>query len=308
MPSHHDTQLSGLIALLEVARHGSLRAAGEHLNLTSGAISRRLDALEDRLGVPLLLRTTRRVTLTDAGHAYLEQAVPALGILENAEQSLKGQQDHPAGTLRVSLPVNFGRLHIAPILPDFLIRYPDIRLEADFDDRFVDILESGHDLAVRVGSLEDSRLVAFPLASDERLLVASPHYLQRYRTPLHPLDLLEHNCLHYTRFQGIQRWRMRRGEDVHSLPIRGSFRSNYGHALVIAAEAGLGILHTSRAIVQNQIEQGRLTRVLADWSLPDISVHALTPNRHPPLRARLFIEFLRTALNHSTYRPLQHDS
>lgn len=296
MPSHHDTLVAGLLALVEVARYGSLRVAGEQLNLTSGAVSRRLDALESRLGTKLLHRTTREVSLTLAGRTYLERAVPALRLLDKAADTLQDISDRPRGLIRLSLPVNFGRIHIAPFLPEFLDRHPDIEVDADFDDRFVDIASSGHDLAVRVGVLENSRLVAHPLAADQRMLVASRAYLQRQGVPRHPLDLLHHNCLHYTRFQGIQRWPLRRGDEVHNVPVSGSYRANYGHALVIAAEAGIGILHTSRSIVGASLEAGRLLPVLEDWSLPDISIHALLPGRDPPMRVRALLDHLKDSI------------
>ncbi|MAR74003.1 MULTISPECIES: LysR family transcriptional regulator [unclassified Halomonas] len=296
MPSHHDTLVAGLLALVEVARYGSLRAAGEQLNLTSGAVSRRLDALESRLGTKLLHRSTREVSLTLAGRTYLERAVPALRLLDKAADTLQDISDRPRGLIRLSLPVNFGRIHIAPFLPEFLDRHPDIEVDADFDDRFVDIASSGHDLAVRVGVLENSRLVAHPLAADQRMLVASRAYLQRQGVPRHPLDLLHHNCLHYTRFQGIQRWPLRRGDEVHNVPVSGSYRANYGHALVIAAEAGIGILHTSRSIVGASLEAGRLLPVLEDWSLPDISIHALLPGRDPPMRVRALLDHLKDSI------------
>ncbi|WP_442488405.1 LysR family transcriptional regulator [Halomonas litopenaei] len=296
MPSHHDTLVAGLLALVEVARHGSLRAAGEQLNLTSGAVSRRLDALEARLGAKLLHRTTREVSLTLAGRTYLEGAVPALRLLDKAADTLQDISERPRGLIRLSLPVNFGRLHIAPYLPEFLDHHPDIEVDADFDDRFIDVASSGHDLAVRVGVLEDARLVPHPLAADQRMLVASEVYLKRHGIPRHPLDLLHHNCLHYTRFRGIQRWPLRRDDEIHNVPVSGSYRANYGHALVIAAEAGIGILHTSRSIVGASLEAGRLVPVLGDWSLPDISIHALLPGRDPPLRVRALLDHLKDSI------------
>lgn len=178
------------------------------------------------------------------------------------------------GDIRAVFPVNYGRLYIAPHLAEFLRRHPHVRLEAIFDDSFNDISGESLDLAIRIGQLEDSRLVARRIATDSRVLVASTGYLDRYGLPAHPTDLLHHNCLHYTRFRSPQRWRFQRGEENLSIAVDGNLRADYGLALT----------------------NGRLCEVLNEWSLPEIGVYAVTPSREVPARVKALVDFLAESL------------
>ncbi|MGQ7246254.1 LysR family transcriptional regulator [Halomonas sp. V046] len=289
--------LDDIVAFAEVARHRSLRLAAERLNITSGAISRRLDSLERRLGVRLLHRTTRAVRLTAEGSEYLSRVSPAVDAIACAGDHLSDRHQDLGGEIRISLPVNYARLHIAPHLADFLSQHPNIRINAIFDDGFSDIVGDGFDLAIRIGRLDDSRLVARRIASDTRIVVASPDYLQRHGTPTHPLDLLDHACLHYTRFHGAQRWVFAKDGEQVSVPVDGPLRANYGHALTLAAEAGLGFVHSARAIVLDALESGRLVEVLGDWRLPQIAVYAITPARATtPRRVNALIDHIASHL------------
>lgn len=289
--------LDELRTLAAVARLGTLSAAAKELSLSSSAVSRRLDALELQLGVRLLNRSTRAVSLTADGDAYLQQILPALADISAAGNRLRDQITGPQGALRVSLPVNYGRLHIAPHLADFLGRCPAVSLDASFEDRYVDVIGEGFDLAVRIGQLEDSRLVAKRIADDQRVIVASPAYLATHGTPQHPRDLLDHQCLHFTSFRGPEHWVFQRDGGRVSVPVKGRLKSNYGLPLTIAAERGLGLVHTSRSIIRDALITGTLIPVLDAWRLPDIGVYAVFPERrHTPSKLHAFIDFLTSVL------------
>ncbi|WP_163577085.1 LysR family transcriptional regulator [Halomonas faecis] len=293
MTRHHGVTLDEIAAFIEVARRGSLQAAAETLLISSGSVSRRLDALEQRLGTRLLNRSTRALTLTEDGEHYLVQVEPALADITQAGDRLRDRHNGPQGELRVSLPVNYGRLHIAPHLADFLRLHPSVSIDACFDDHFVDIIGEGFDLAIRIGQLGDSRLVARRIAKDRRLIVAAPDYLAHHGEPRHPRDLLDHHCLHFTRFQGPAQWILQRDDERHVVPVRGRLKSNYGLPLTLAAEQGLGLVQTSASIVGEALASGRLHEVLSDWRLPNIAVHAVIPARqHTPLKVSAFIDFL----------------
>ncbi|WP_275288080.1 LysR family transcriptional regulator [Halomonas elongata] len=293
MTRHHGVTLDEIAAFIEVARRGSLQAAAERLLIGSGSVGRCLDALEQRLGTRLLNRSTRALTLTEDGEDYLARVEPALGSITQAGDRLRDRQEGPQGELRVSLPVNYGRLHIAPHLADFLRLHPSVSVDACFDDHFVDIIGEGFDLAIRIGQLGDSRLVAKRIARDRRLIVASPDYLAHHGEPRHPCDLREHHCLHFTRFQGPAQWAMQRDDERHVIPVSGRLKSNYGLPLTLAAEQGLGLVQTSESIVAEALANGRLCEVLSDWKLPDIAVHAVMPARqHTPLKVSACIDFL----------------
>lgn len=299
--------LSELRTFSAVARLGNLTAAATELAISPGAISRRLNALEERLETRLLNRSTRAVSLTATGEAYLARILPALETIEVAGNDLRDMQQGPQGKLRLSLPVNFGRLHIAPHLADFLARYPALSLDAQFDDRFVDLVGEGLDLAIRIGRLDDSRLVARRIAADRRIVVASPGYLAQYSRPRHPTDLRHHECLHYTNFRGSAVWSFRRGDTRLDIPVRGRLQSNYGLPLVHAAEAGLGLLQTATSIVGDALAAGRLVTVLDEWRLPEIGINAVYPGRkHVPAKVRAFIEYVETRLG--TTLGKHHDS
>jgi len=288
--------LDDMITLAEVARLRSLSQAARHLHLSTSAISRRIDSLEQRLDVRLLHRSTRLVALTAEGSQYLSEILPALDSLAMAGDRLVEGRQLIRGDIRAVFPVNYGRLYIAPHLAEFLRRHPHVRLEAIFDDSFNDISGESLDLAIRIGQLEDSRLVARRIATDSRVLVASTGYLDRYGLPAHPTDLLHHNCLHYTRFRSPQRWRFQRGEENLSIAVDGNLRADYGLALTMAAEEGLGIVQTSRSIVSEALTNGRLCEVLNEWSLPEIGVYAVTPSREVPARIKALVDFLAESL------------
>ncbi|WP_435105519.1 LysR family transcriptional regulator [Arhodomonas sp. AD133] len=295
--------LAELRAFDTVVRHQSITAAADRLNVSASAISRRLNALEAHLGVRLLNRSTRALGLTPAGEAYHARIVPALETIAEAASTVQAEAESPRGELRVSLPVNYGRLHVAPHLPDFLDRHPQLSLDAQFDDRFVDVIAEGFDLAIRIGQLEDSRLVARRLAWDRRLVVASPAYLARHGVPTHPRELADHQCLHYTNFRGPVVWTFHRDGSRVDVPVQGRFKANYGLPLTVAAERGLGLVQTAVSIVGNALHNGALAEVLPQWQLPDVAVYAVYPQRrHLPAKVRSFLEFVGPRLPYTDHR------
>jgi len=291
------TTLEQLYALDAVFRLGSLTAAAEALDISTSAISRRLNALESALGIKLLNRSTRSLQLTAAGEDYHGRIISALETIAEASEAARDQSASPKGELRISVPSNYGRIHIAPHLPAFLRQFPELSIDAQFDDRYVDLVAEGFDMAVRIGVLRDSTLVAQKVADSRRVVVASPDYLARHGTPHHPSDLIRHQCFHYTNFRGPAVWSFVQGNRQVDVAVSGRLRSNYGLPLTMAAEAGNGLVQTAITFVADALTEGRLVEVLADWALPVIGIYAVYPGRkHLPAKARAFISFLREIL------------
>lgn len=289
--------LGGLYAELEafetILRQGSFTAAARQLGITTGAVTRRLRTLETRLGIQLLHRSTRRLSLTEPGRHYYAEIAPALAQIAAAAERARDLSAQPRGELRVSLPMNFGRLYVMPHLSDFLQRWPGIEVDARFDDRLVDLVGEGFDLAIRIGALTDSRLVARRLADTRRILVAAPDYLERRGTPKTPGDLVEHDCLHYTFFDATSTWTFHRGTEPIRVPVHGRLKSNYGMPLVDAAVQGHGILQSATFAVAEELADGRLREVLPDWNLVPIGIYAVYPGReYRPRKVDVFIDFL----------------
>ncbi len=286
-----------LEAFEAILRQGSFTAAARQLAVTPGAITRRLNALEARLGTKLLNRSTRRLSLTEPGRHYYAEVAPALAQILAAGERVHDLSAQPRGELRVSLPLNFGRLYVLPHLPEFLRRHPGIDLDLQLDDRFVDLIGAGFDAAIRVGALEDSRLVARRIAQTRRILVASPDYLARRGAPAAPGDLVEHDCLHYTLFRDAPTWEFQREREPLRVPVRGRLKANYGLPLVQAALDGWGILQTATFAVAGELARGALVEVLPDWSLVPIGVHAVYPAReYRPRKVEAFIGFVEDKL------------
>lgn len=279
-------------AFVAIAQLGNFGDAASQLGMTSSATSRKLQSLEARLSTRLVHRTTRRVTLTEAGMQYLARCERWLAELEDADAELADLQAAVRGRLRASVPINFGRLHVIPALPEFLRRYPGLDVDLDFSDRFIDLLEDRIDVAMRIGRLEDSRLVVRKLADNQRLLVASPQYLAQHGNPERPEQLAQHSCLHFAYYADGEAWRLRRDHEVVEVNVSGRLRANYGEALYEAALAGFGILQSASWIVGQAVREGRLVRVLPDWHLAPSGVWALYPSgRYLSPKVRAFIDF-----------------
>jgi DNA-binding transcriptional LysR family regulator len=289
------SRFDDLSLFLRILDLGSISEAARSLDLSAAVASQRLQRLERDLGVRLLHRTTRQLRPTPEGRSLADQGREAVEELDALMSGLHRSTREVSGTLRVTLPPTFGRLYVSPLLPGFLSRHPRLRLDLDLSDQSRDIVGSGYDLAIRVGSLADSSLVARRLATNRRVLCASPTYLQRHGTPHDPEELTRHECLLLTGSAGepgIWHFRDADGGSV-SVKVSGRIRSSQGELLRDAAVAGLGIVQHSIWHVCDDLRTGRLIQILPGHALPETAIHAVMPHRRlVPPRVRAFIDFL----------------
>ena len=286
-----------------VAARGSLSAAAQAEGVAPAIVGRRIDALERRLGVKLLIRTTRRVTLTHEGSAFLEDAQRILNDFANAEASVSLGGVKASGHLRISAPAGFGRRHVAPLVARFRATHPEVTLSLDLSDRLVDLVHEGMDLAVRIGPLDDSTLVGVRLADNRRVVVASPDYLARYGRPDTPHDLARHQCLTVGNSGNQARgWQFTTDGAVVSMRIAGTLECSDGAVLHEWALAGHGIAWRSMWEVSDDIAAGRLVPLLEAFVAPDTAIHAVFPQRrHLPLRVRMFVDYLKHTYGNPEY-------
>jgi DNA-binding transcriptional LysR family regulator len=287
-----------------VAARGSLSAAAHAEGVAPAVIGRRLDALEERLGVKLLMRTTRRLTLTFEGSAFLEDCQRIIHDMQNAEASVSVGGVRASGHLRVTAPAGFGRRHVAPLLPAFTGQHPDVSVTLDLADRMVDLVNEGFDCAVRLGDLPDSSLVSLKLGENRRVCVGAPAYLARAGVPRTLSDLARHNCLALAANANQQRgWVFldEIGQQV-SIRVAGSMECSDGAVLHEWCLAGYGLAWRSWWEVGEDIANGSLVSVLDAYAAPPIGIHAVYPQRrHLPLRVRLFLDALKAAYERPGY-------
>lgn len=287
-------RFSGMSVFVRVVETGSFSAVARELNTSQPTISKQVAALEALLGVNLLTRSTRHLTLTEVGADYYERCLRILAELEAAEASARHLRSAPVGRLRVAIPVSFGKLCIVPRLHRFLARYPDIQMDLLLNDRFVDLVEEGVDLAVRLGELADSSLVARPLGRSDRLLVASPAYLKAHGAPREPQALKRHNCIVYSQAQSGAQWRFHGPDGPTVIQVRGNIQVNNGEAMLELASNGVGLALAPRWLLGEHLQRGSLQALLSEHRPPQLQIHALYPqNRHLPSKVRCFVDFLR---------------
>jgi DNA-binding transcriptional LysR family regulator len=296
-------RLKQIESFAAVAAKGSLTAAAQAEGVAPAVIGRRIDALEERLGVKLLVRTTRRLTLTHEGSAFLEDCQRILADIANAEASVSAGGVKASGHLRITAPAGFGRRHVAPLVPKFLALHPDVSLSLNLSDRVVDIVNEGFDSAVRVGDLPDSSLVSVRLADNRRLCVAAPSYLKRAGTPKQPAELMRHECLLLSSDASQTRgWAFKVDGDVTHLRPSGRLDCSDGQVLHAWCLQGLGLAWRSTWEVEEQIAAGELQEVLAEFAAPPNGIYAVVPQRrHLPLRVRLWIDFLKHSFGDPGY-------
>ena len=295
----HFRQISTFV---EVIARGSLSAAARAEGIAPAMIGRRLDALEARLGVKLLQRTTRKLALTDEGAAFLEDCQRILAELEEAEAAVSERSARATGHLVVSAPAGFGRQHVAPLVPSFLAEHREVSVNLNLSDRVVDVIGEGVDIAIRIASLTDSNLVGVKLADNHRVVVATPGYLKRHGTPQTLNDLSKHNCLAISS-QGSQRgWTFRDHGKIVTMKVGGNMVCNDGAVLHDWAMAGRGLAWRSMWEVSSEIEAGLLVPVLGQYAAPGNDIYAVfAQRRHLPLRIRVFVDFLRHAYSQPDY-------
>ncbi|MBK5957364.1 LysR family transcriptional regulator [Rhodoplanes elegans] len=288
-------RVTGMQVFARVAGLGSLSAAGRALGMSQTMATKHLAALEARLGTKLLHRTTRRLTLTEAGRRYLESVERILAELEEADATASAETVEVRGTLRLNAPFSFGIREIAPLLPEFSRRHPDLVVDLGLNDRVVDLIEEGWDMVVRIGRMQSSTLVARKLAPSRLMVCAAPSYLERRGTPRTIADLAGYDCLGYTLSQTVGAGRWAFGRDArHVVEVRGSLAANNGDALVVAAVGGQGLVYMPSFLVAREIRAGLLVPLVLDEPTPELSgVYAAYPsNRRPPAKVRAFIDLL----------------
>lgn len=296
-------RLKQLETFVAVATKGSLTATAQAEDVAPAVIGRRIDALEARLGVKLLLRTTRRISLTHEGSAFLEDCQRLLTDLASAEASVSAGGVKASGHLKVTAPAGFGRRHVAPLVPRFIALHPDVSVSLNLSDRVVDIVNEGFDCAVRVGDLPDSSLISVRLADNRRQCVAAPSYLQRAGVPQHPAELGRHECLTLSSDASQTRgWAFRVDGEVTHLRPRGRLDCSDGQVLHDWCLQGLGIAWRSTWEVTSEISAGRLQAVLEAYAAPLNGIFAVFVHaRHLPLRVRLWIDFLKQTYGSAAY-------
>ena len=291
--------VAGMRIFTRVVEAGSFSAAGRQLGAAPSSVSRQVNDLEEELGARLFHRTTRKLSLTEAGRLYYARATKILVAVEEAKLAVAQGDGTPSGILRLTVAASLGRLHVVPALAAFHARYPAVRVVLSMTDRLVDLVEEGFDLAIRVGRQRDSSLIARKIASARRIVCASPAYLDEVGTPLVPADLADHNCLTFRSHPGSNTWAFRGAEGSAmggaEVRVSGSLFANDGEALGAAAVAGLGLVLLPEWLVGIELGDGRLREVLADYRVvPEASpLYAVYPHqRHLPPKVRAFIDFL----------------
>jgi DNA-binding transcriptional LysR family regulator len=275
-----------------VVEHGGFSPAARSLGISKSAVSKRINQLEQQLGVKLLHRTTRKLSLTEAGKHYFEHAAKANNAAKDAEDAVAQLQGEPQGLLRINTPMSFGRLHIAPLIGKFLQRYPKITIDMMMDDKVVDLVAEGFDVAIRAGNLPDSSLIIRKLAPLKSVLCASPEYLEQHGIPQTIEQLAAHNCLQFSYSRDLKEWTFMRDGQSQSIEIKGNYRVNNSEALREAMLQGLGIGRLPTFVAGPDIVAGRLISLLNQYQMPSQSIYAVFSERQfLPAKVRAFVDF-----------------
>ncbi len=286
-------RLTSLTAFVRVAESGGFSAAAQRLNISVTMVSNHVKALEERLGARLFNRTTRRVSLTDTGRAYLERATQILTELEEADQMANALHATPRGTLRMHTSTHVLR-YIAPVMADFLRKHPDVAMDLSIGSRNVDLIEEGYDLAVRTVDSSESSLIARRLTPWRHFVACSPKYLKTHKAPERPEDLTQHNCLRYTYYPFGRDWRLEKTDGtLVSVPVEGNLVTSSADALRYLALDGQGILLAPSFFAVDDFEEGRLVRLLPEYRGPEMAISAVYPHRHHvSAKVRVFIDMM----------------
>lgn len=295
--------LTDIAVFARVVECGSFTAAAERLSLSKSVVSKYVTRLEERLGARLLNRTTRRLSLTEIGRAFYQRSQQGLREIEEAEAEVSLLQGEPRGILRINAPMSFGVMHLAPAIPDFLERYPELQVDIHFDDRKVDVIEEGFDVSVRISELADSSLVARRIGPCLHTVVAAPEYLQRYGTPLSPEDLHKHSIVSYQYQDSAQQWEFMDSEGKSTMvPVNGAIQMNNSMAMREAVINGAGIMRTPTFVVGDDISRGRLHPLLNNFKTLELSIYAVYPQRrHLSPKVRAYVDFLVERITETPY-------
>ena len=287
------SQLNALAIFVEVVESQGFAPAARKLKVSTSAVSKRISQLEEYLGAKLLHRTTRKISLTEAGERYFSVAVEALTAAQAAEDAVYELQREPKGTLKIATSTSFGRLHVAPLMSEFMRLYPGITVQMMMEGRVIDLIAEGYDLAIRGGNLPDSSLVGRRLAPIHNVLTASPDYLEKHGTPRTPDELYDHDCLHYMYYSRGIEWVLEREGNTACIQPAGRLLVNNSEALVetMLRDSGVGRLPTF--VASRYLKSGELVRVLPEYRMPEQVMYAVYPERqYLPAKVRVFIEFL----------------
>ena len=286
-------RLEAMHLFVRVAELGSFSAAAQQLAVARSVVTRQIAALEAHLGVKLMARSTRRLTLTSAGTAYLEKCRVILNLVESAEADVAAERLTPRGSIRISIPLSFGLRRLSQPLLDFSQHYPEVALDIDFADRRVNLIEEGRDLSVRITRRLDAGDVARKLGESHMRIIAAPSYLDRHGRPRHPAELVQHECLGYTAAAANPPWQFEVDGQLESFHVRSRINANNGFVLAEAAAQGLGIACQPDFIADDFIASGRVEQILADFPVPALGIYAMLPsNRHIPHRVRVLVDYL----------------
>jgi len=286
-------RFTSMAVFVRAVDRGGFAAAAQETGLSATMVGLHVKALEDRVGARLLNRTTRRQSLTEVGRLYYERCKQILADVADADASADELRAAPRGRLRVTAPVSFGVHALTPAIADYLARYPEVEVDLALSDRPIDLIEEGYEVAIRIGALDDSSLIARRLAPYRMVICASPDYLARHGEPRAPADLAQHNCLGFSYWRSGGLWRFETPGAEGSVRVRGTLEINNGEALKVAARHGLGVIMQPQVLLAEDIAAGRLVPILTDSTLPSRPVHAVwLPDRRPTPKLRTFIDFI----------------
>ncbi len=290
-------RLGAMEMFVRIVETGSFSAVARQMGTTQPTVSKQLTALEKRLGARLLQRSTRKLSLTESGQTYYDRCKRIVDEVREAEGTLGKMQTSLAGALHVNSSIAFGEMFVAPLVLQFQQQNPELSAELTLNDRFIDLLEEGVDVALRIGRLTDSSLVARRVGATRRIVVATPEYLRKHGTPKHPLDLADHNCLLYSYLSTGNEWSFQGPEGEIHVRVSGSFKSNNGHALARAVSAGVGIAMGPDWLMHEGLATGDIQAILPEYSTRPLDINAVYPsNRLLSAKVRTFIDYLQAEL------------
>ena len=285
--------LTSMSVFATVVGTGSFTGASDRLDMSRAMVSKYVINLEARLGTRLLNRTTRRLSLTESGTAYYERCLQIISDVQEAEQVAGQCTSTPRGTLKITMPIAFGLHRLSPIIADYMHLHSEVKLDISLNDRYVDLIEEGFDLAIRIGTLHGSTLIARKLGVARAIVCASPAYLKQHGSPTKPADLTNHSCLGYTYTNSGNEWRFKNKDIEEIIHITGAIKANNGDILRLAALNGAGLILLPLFIVEEDLQAGRLAQVLGDYTSADFGIYAVYPSRkHLSAKVRTFVDFL----------------